>query len=104
MDAQTVKVRELQERLVAKSVELSQLSAKHSELTNEFSHMISQLVAGATVSDDVKMVAGARERPARRAKLTCQCKESSPTSSTAAELALLTEKDELKNRCEVLTL
>lgn len=68
-----------QERLAAKSAELAQLSANHGELTNELSRVNLQKVVGTTVSDDLKSVVGAYERPAKRVKMTRQCEDSSTT-------------------------
>lgn len=104
MDAQAAKLAELQEQLVLANVELLRLSAQHGELNDELNRVKSQYGAGATVSDDLRLVAGACERPAKRAKKTQSCKESSTTPSTAESPAALTEKDDLKNCSEVLTL
>lgn len=55
--------------MAAKSVDVLQLSAKNVELADELSHVKLQSAAGATVSNDLKSVAGACERHAKRAKL-----------------------------------
>lgn len=66
--------------------------------------MKSQHAAGAIVSDDLKWVAEACEHIAKRLRLARSCKKSSTTPSAAPFLGLLTERDDLKNRCEALTL
>lgn len=63
-----------------------------------------QYVPDAALSDDLKVVARACERPAKRAKMTRLCKETFSTPLIAAFSALLIERDDLENRCEVLTL
>lgn len=60
--------------------------------------------AGATVSDDFRSVTEACKRPKIRAKRTQLRKDCSTTPSTAAFLALLTDRDGLRNRCEALML
>lgn len=61
-------------------------------------------MTGAPVSNDLNSVAGARELPAKLAKMTRSCKETSNMPSTAAILTLLTDRDALKSCCEALTL
>lgn len=96
MDTQTTEVTFLQEQLAERSAELSQLSAKHVKLVEEFGRVELQSAAGPTASDDLKTVAGTCERPAKCAKMTRQCKVSSTASSTAVFLALLAERDDFK--------
>lgn len=93
MAAQTIMSTELQEQLAAKSAELSQLAAKYGEQTDKLSRLKSQHAAGATVVNDLKSIAEAYERPAKCAKITWQCKESSTIPLTAKFLALLSERD-----------
>lgn len=83
---------------------LSQLSAKHDDPTSELGRVKTQYVAGATVSDGLKSVAGACSKPAKRAKMTCQCKESSTTPLKALFLALLAERDDFENCSGTLTI
>lgn len=54
----TVEIAKLQEHLTAKSAELSRLSAKHRKLTNKLSRVKLQNTAGATILDNLKLVAG----------------------------------------------
>lgn len=93
-----------QEQLAAKGAELLQRSAKHVVLTVESSRLKLQSAAGFTVSEDLKLVAGARERPEKRAKETRRCKEAFAKPSTAAFLALLAERDGFETCCKELTL
>lgn len=62
MNAHTVEIAELQEQLTAKSAELSELLAKNSELSAGISRVKAQNVAGSTVLDNLKLVAGNCER------------------------------------------
>lgn len=104
MDSQATEITAPQKQLAAKSVELLQLPAKHVELKDMLSRVKVQNAAGATVSDDVESVAGAYERPAKRARMTRQCEDSSTTSSTTTLLALLVEWDDFREHCEALPL
>lgn len=104
IDAQTVKIKELQERLAVVSAELSQLSAIHGKLTDDLSRVKSQRAADATVSYDQKSIAGVHERLIRRAKMTRKWEESSTTLLIATFLVLLVQWDVHKNRCEVLAM
>lgn len=61
-----------------------------------------QDTAGATVANDLNLVAGAWECPVKHAKGTRFCKESSTTSPTAAFLDLLARRDDLKKFCDAL--
>lgn len=72
MDTHTTEIAELQWLLTAMSAEFSQLSAKHSELTNELSRVSLQNAVGAAVLSDLKLVAGNCERPNKRAEVTRQ--------------------------------
>lgn len=94
----------LQEQLAAKDTELSHLSAKHGELNNELRRVRLKHTAVTTVSDDLKLVAGACERPAKRARKTQLCEEFSTTPLAAVFLALLTKGHGFKNLCEALLL
>lgn len=76
MDAQTAEVAELPELLLATIAKLSKLSVKRDEMNDELSCVRSYHAAVATVLDDPKLVAGANERPAKRAKTTRSCNES----------------------------
>lgn len=81
---------------------LSQLSAKHVEQADELGRVKWQNTAGDTVSDDLKTGTRACERPAKRVKMTCLCKDFSTTPSTAAFQAVLAGQDDFKNHCEAL--
>lgn len=81
-----------------------QLSAKNGELNDELSPIKSLHTVDPTVSGDFKTAAGACERPAIHMKMTRSCGEFSTTTSTAACLALPTERDDLKNCFEAQTL
>lgn len=67
IEAQTVEIIKIQELLVAKAANQFQSPAKYGELTDKFSRVNLQYAIGGTVSDDLKLVAGACERPAKRA-------------------------------------
>lgn len=84
MDTLTAEIAELQERLVAKGAELSQLSAKHSELTDKLVHVNSQSAAGYNVQDDQKSVAGTVKRFNKRVRVARQRKKWSITPSSTA--------------------
>lgn len=58
MNAHIGEIAELEEQLTAKSAKLSQSSAKHGVLADNLSRVILQYVAGATVSDNSKLVGG----------------------------------------------
>lgn len=88
-DIHNAGVAESQEQLNAKCVDLSRLSAKHSELTDELIHVKLQTAAGAIVLDDQKLVASSFERLSKRARVARQCGEASTTSWSAAFSALL---------------
>lgn len=60
--------------------------------------------AGATVSNELKSVAGACERPTKRARLMCQRKESSTTPSSTAFLAPMAERVDFESCFEPLDL
>lgn len=96
MDAQTANVVGLQDYMPATNASLLLSSAKHEELNDKPRRVSSQHATGATVPDDLKLVAGACERPEKRVKLTRPCEESSTTSLTAVFFALLTKRDDLK--------
>lgn len=98
------KMMAFQNLLVAKSTELSQSSALNVEMSNEPNRGKLQIAAGDTLSDDLRSVAGACKRPAKRAKMTRQCKCLSSIPSTLVFSTRLEEKDDLKNCCEALTL
>lgn len=74
------------------------------ELNDEIHRVRSRHAAVATLLDDLKSVAGAYERPAKRATITRLCEAFFTVSSTVAFSALLTETDHLKNCCEALAL
>lgn len=93
-------IAELQEQLLAKNAQLLQLPTKHAELDDELIRIKSLCVAGVTVLDDLKSVAGACERPTKLAKMTRSRKESSATLLATAFLTLLTEQNDLIRRCE----
>lgn len=88
MDTHGPEMMALQEQLAAKSADLSKLLANHVEWTDELGFVKLPSAAGATVSGDLKPLAGVRERPARRTKATRKCKDSSTTTFTVALLAL----------------
>lgn len=67
MDTQTAEIAESQEHLAARSAELPQLSAKHSELTEELSRVKSICAAESAVVDDLNSVVGDCELSIRRA-------------------------------------
>lgn len=104
MDTHTPEIVELQEQLTAKIAELSQLSAKHSMLTDELSRVKSQNAAGTAVLNNLKSIGKNYERPNRSARVTLQCKESYTTPSTAEFSALLAERKDYKNCFEALSL
>lgn len=104
MDTHTAVIAELRERITAKGAEWSQLSANHSELTNKLSCMKSQNVDDATVLDDLKLAAGNCEHTNKRARVTCQCDESSTTPSTTSFSALLAKQEDFKSLREALML
>lgn len=83
---------------------MSQLFAKHGELTNELSRVKLRHAAGATVSNDLKPTTRTCDRPAKCAKMTLQLEESSTTPSTATFLNSLPEHDNFEKRCEALAL
>lgn len=56
------------------------------------------------ISESLKLVAEAFERPANRARVKLRCNESSATPSTAAFLALIAKRGDFKNCCKALTL
>lgn len=64
---QKTEMRALPEQWAAKGAELSKLSTKHVELTEELSSVKSQSAAESTSFDDLRSVAGARELPTKRA-------------------------------------
>lgn len=103
-DTKAEKIAELQERQATKSLGLSQRAAEHNELTSELRRVKLQHTAGATVSDDLKSVAGASARPAKRFRMTLMCKKGSTAPPTTAFSALLIVRDDFKNCFEALTL
>lgn len=68
-----MKIAELKDQLEAKIAELLQLSETYGELNDELSQVKLQHGAETTASDDLKSVARACERPAKRAKATRSC-------------------------------
>lgn len=71
MDTESTETTTLQEQLSAKNFELSQLaqlSAKPAVSTDELSHVKSQVLAGASVLEDLKLVTGACGCHTKRAK------------------------------------
>lgn len=68
MDFQTAELAELYEQLATTNPMLWQLSPKHSKLNVEPGDLKSQHAASVSVLDDLTSAAGARERPAKRAK------------------------------------
>lgn len=104
VNAQIVLKMELREGVAARSTKLLQLSAKHLDLIDKLSRLNSLHAPGAIALVDLTSVAGARERPAKRAKKTRTCKEAFSTHFTAAFSALLTERDDPENYFEALTL
>lgn len=91
MEFQRARIAILQKRLNAKRAAFYMFSAKHCLLNNKVDRVKARDVARATVLDNQKFVAGNFERPDKRAKVTCQCRESSITPSTAVFSALLVE-------------
>lgn len=65
MDPYTAEKVELQKQLTARSAMLSQLSARDSELADEFSRVESQTAAGATVLNNLMWVAPKGRRKKR---------------------------------------
>lgn len=80
------------------------MSAKHGELTDKLVCGKLQNAARATVSDNLKLVAGNWERPNKREKVTRWCREPSTTPSVAASFLLPASRKNLENRCEALPL
>lgn len=70
MDAKVEVKTELRELLEAKSGKLAWLSASNGELTDELSCVKPQHAPGATMSDALKWLVVACERPAKRAQMT----------------------------------
>lgn len=62
------RIAELQEQLSAKSDDLSNLSAKHSELTNELNCAKLRSASAVTILDDRNLVAGSCERLTKQAR------------------------------------
>lgn len=104
VDICMAEIAKLQERLAAKSAELSRLLAMNSGLTDELTRSKSQNADGATVMNDLKLGAGNRERFNKFAKVTRQCKKSTTTPSAAAFSAPLDEREDYKNYFEALTI
>lgn len=83
---------------------LSQSTMKQNKLTEELGHLRWQGAAKNTFSEDLKLIAEGRKRPAKRANVVGRCENALRTMSTAANLALFTKRSEFKNCCEDLTL
>lgn len=90
-DTQAVEMLALHGQLAAKSTKLLQLSSKHVMLTYELSHVKLQSVARHTVPRNLKLVAEACKRPAKRAKPTRRCEHFSAIPYTAVFSVRLAE-------------
>lgn len=88
-------------QLADKNAELSWLQAKPMKLTDKVRRVNWQNAAGASVSDDIKSIAGACKHPSKRAKMTHQSKDFSTALSTAASFALLPERDDFESCCKM---
>lgn len=104
MNVQFAVLAEIQVPLAATNAEFWQLSERHGELDNKLGPSNLQHVGSATLSHDLKSIAGACERSAKRANMTRSCRTVLATPSAAALSTLLTERDNLKSRSEALTL
>lgn len=101
-DTHTSDLAELQEQLMTKGAELSQLIAKHSEPIDELICVKLQIAAEATVLPDLKLAAGNCDCPNKRARLTHQCKKSPIKPSRTTFSALLAGQEDYKIHCEAL--
>lgn len=68
MDTKVTSMTAIRGQLAARCAELSQLAAKHAELTEEFGRFELQSVAGDTASRDLKPVVETCERSAKHEK------------------------------------
>lgn len=103
METQATKMT-VSQQLTAINIKQTQISAMQIELTDKSSHVKLQDATEGTVSDDLRLVAEACDCPAKHAEMTRQCRNYSATTTTAAFLALLAKRGDLKNCCETLTL
>lgn len=101
-NARTAEVAKLQKQLEVTNARWQQFFTNYGELNDELLRVKLHHADGATVSDDLKSAAAARERPAKRTKLTQLCKETSTKLFIASFVALLTEMNGLKNWIETL--
>lgn len=77
--------------------------AKNGELVDELCRIKTQGADGDSVLDDLKLAAGSRDRPSKRAEMARPCKVLSATTSTAEFSVLLAKQVDFKNRRETLT-
>lgn len=103
MDSHTAEIAEIQERLTAKGADLSQLASKHRKQAVELIRVKLLNTAGATVLDDLELVAENCERSNKRPMVTHKCRKSYTTSHTAGLSAPLVVGENYKNRSEALT-
>lgn len=104
LDAKLMEMKEVQYQLVFKDEELITLYEQQNKTTAEFALLRTQSANKTAETTESGPVALESERPARREKVVCGSGSDVSAPSTAAYSALLSERDEFRNRCEALIL